>query len=153
MFAFSSSKSRAGRTRLSPPRVSPRLAASVSYVTKSKSKSKGVYIYSGNSTILVLDNRRWGAGSTSTSFPPVPRSSLDVAISGKEISARLWLMHVSVLSRHESATMKPTMNHEPCPSLPPPPPPRAAAIDQGGRYGCPPRSYMYWDLSFQLCPY
>ena len=54
--------------------------------TKSKSKSKGVYIYSGNSTILVLDNRRWGAGSTSTSFPPVPRSSLDVAISGKEIS-------------------------------------------------------------------
>ena len=52
----------------------------------SKSKSKGVFIYSGNSTILVLDNRRWGAGSTSTSFPPVPRSSLDVAISGKEIS-------------------------------------------------------------------
>ena len=31
MFAVSSSKSRAGRTRLSPPRVSPRLAASVSY--------------------------------------------------------------------------------------------------------------------------
>ena len=35
-------------------------------------KSKCVYIYSGNSTILVLDNRRWGADSTSTSFPPVP---------------------------------------------------------------------------------
>ena len=35
-----------------------------------KSKSKGVYIYSGNSTILVLDNRRWGAGSTSTSIRP-----------------------------------------------------------------------------------
>ena len=51
-----------------------------------KSKSKGVYIYSGNSTILVLDNRRWGAGSTCTSFVPVPRSSLDVAIPGKEIS-------------------------------------------------------------------
>lgn len=51
-----------------------------------KSKSKGVYIYSGNSTILVLDNRRWGAGSTCASFVPVPRSSLDVAIPGKEIS-------------------------------------------------------------------
>ena len=49
-----------------------------------KSKSKGVYIYSGNSTILVLDNRRWGAGSTSTSFPPVPRSSLDVVSRGRK---------------------------------------------------------------------
>ena len=36
-----------------------------------KSKSKCVYIYSGNSTILVLDNRRWGAGSTGTSFQPI----------------------------------------------------------------------------------
>ena len=41
-------------------------------ITISKSKSKCVYVYSGNSTILVLDNRRWGADSTSTSFPPVP---------------------------------------------------------------------------------
>ena len=40
--------------------------------TKAKAKAKCVYIYSGNSTILVLDNRRWGADSTCTSSPPIP---------------------------------------------------------------------------------
>ena len=75
-----------------------------------KSKSKGVFIYSGNSTILVLDNRRWGAGSTSTSFPPVPRSSLDVVSRGRKsalpfVRSQEWRTHHQIETNPQSLVL------------------------------------------------
>ena len=54
--------------------------------SKSKSKSKCVYIYSGNSMTLVLGSRRWGADSTSTSFPLIPAAH-SCSWPGKKFSA------------------------------------------------------------------
>ena len=67
-----------------------------------KSKSKGVYIYSGNSTILVLDNRRWGAGSTSTSIRPG---------SAKLTSAWQYVAHRSSLIHQSHIRLFPTQSY------------------------------------------